>query len=181
MDKLKVSASLKSPQGAGASWTLEMMEPSAIIGGILSIIQPALYTAGIDALAAVGADPTTVNLPERFKELMDIWSSPYSAITAMSNRITPTHRDPKSGKAWMDMLIALGTYQKGHFEFTNLNIRLNYYPGTVVALAGRVLSHRAQCYGDRACIAYYMREKIHRFLEIPPVDWFNPEAEYLDL
>jgi len=75
----------------------------------------------------------------------------------------------------MDILVALGMYQEGTLELPGINVQLQYDPGTVVGIAGRVIAHSAKCNGDRACIAYYMREKVHHRLGVASPGWFQPE------
>ncbi|KIK72602.1 hypothetical protein PAXRUDRAFT_180353, partial [Paxillus rubicundulus Ve08.2h10] len=43
-----------------------------------------------------------------------------------------------------------------------LRLRLDYLPGTVIAFSGKILVHRVgEMEGDRACIAWYMQDKVH--------------------
>ena len=84
------------------------------------------------------------------------------------------HRDSNGGKPWIDILVALSSYEEGALDLLGLGIKLHYTPGTVVAIAGRVIAHSAYCNGDRACIAYYMREKVQAQLSLCKPEWFVP-------
>jgi len=154
------------------------MRASAIIGGILSIIHPELYSAGIAGLKAMDENPQSIHKGHQLAEVLRVWSSPFTAITTISNRDTPYHRDNGSAHPWFDILVAVGKYKHGRMELPGLGMRLQYDPGTVVALAGRVLQHGANCPGDRVCIAYHMKENVIESLGITSPSWAN-ESIYL--
>lgn len=73
----------------------------------------------------------------------------------------------------MDLLVALGKYQEGIMTLPGLGVKLLYNPGTVVGISGRVLQHGVECDGERACLAYYMRDKVHERLGVRAPSWFN--------
>lgn len=51
---------------------------------------------------------------------------------------------------------------------------LQYDPRTVVGLLGKVIRHGAgEVRGERMCLAYYMRDKVHERLGFPPGRWMN--------
>jgi len=75
----------------------------------------------------------------------------------------------------VDILVALGMYQEGTLELPGIHVKMLYDLGTVVAIAGWVIAHSARCDGDRTCIAYYMREKVHHRLGLASPVWFQPE------
>jgi hypothetical protein len=160
--------------GPASRWLSLMVESSALIGGILSLVHPDLYEAGKQAMLHLDQHPNMADRPERLKQLLQVWSAPFHGLSVISNRRTPVHRDSNGGKAWMDILVALGGYQDGALDLPGVGIRLHYAPGTVVAIAGRVISHEANCEGDRACIAYYMREKVQARLGLAQPGWFVP-------
>lgn len=162
------------PDGAAARWLSRMVESSALIGGILSIVHPELYEAGKAAIVHLDQHPQTADRPRRLQELLQMWSAPFHGLSVISNRKTPVHRDTNGGRPWMDILVALGNYVEGSLGLPGLGIQLHYCPGTVVAIAGRVIAHYAECDGDRACIAYYMREKVQARLGLSQPDWFIP-------
>jgi hypothetical protein len=151
-----------------------MVESSALIGGILSIVHPKLYEAGKEAIVYLDEHPETVDRPVRLQQLLQLWSAPFHGLSVISNRVTPVHRDSNGGKQWMDILVALGDYTEGFLDLPGVGIRCEYLPGTVVAISGRVIAHSAGCNGDRACIAYYMREKVQARLGLSQPDWFQP-------
>ena len=62
--------------------------PFALIGGILSIVQPSLFDMGVQTLKEWGSDPNLSNNPERLREVLGYWHSPFSGISVISNRVT---------------------------------------------------------------------------------------------
>lgn len=154
-------------------WLEKQSRASAIMGGILSIVHPELYAVGIASLKQLNQDSNSVTKGDRLAAVLREWSSPLTAITTISNRDTPYHRDNGSAHPWFDILLALGEYQHGRLEFPGLGIRFKYDPGAVVALAGRILRHGAACPGDRACIVYHMKEKVIERLGLSKPSWVN--------
>jgi hypothetical protein len=141
-------------------WLEKQSRTSAILGGILSIVHPELYAVEIMSLKLINDNANLVTKGDQLAAVLQGWSSPFTAITTISNRDTPYHRDNGSAHPWFDILLALGAYEHGRIEFPGLGLRCKYDPGAVVALAGRVLRHGATCPRDRACIAYHMKEKV---------------------
>jgi len=159
-------------------WLGKQVRTSAIIGGILNIIHPELYSIGIASLKAISERPREIKKGTQLPKVLRVWGSPFTAITAISNRDTPYHRDNGAAHPWFDILVALGKYKNGRMELPGLGMRFMYDPGTVVALVGRVLQHGTICPGDRACIAYHMRSNVVTELGIQGPSWAN-ESIYL--
>lgn len=154
-------------------WLKKQIHASAIIGGMLSIIHPELYSVGVASLRAIGENPRSIEKGHQLSEVLRLWSAPFTAITTISNTDTPYHRDNGSAHPWFDILVAVGNYENGRLELPGLGMRFKYDPGTVVALTGRVLQHGANCAGDRACIVYHMRENVVQELGLASPPWMN--------
>jgi hypothetical protein len=174
---LEVSKPLKlttSGHQECTEWLSSIMETSALIGAILSIIHPELYHSGRDTLLALARQPTKVKEADLYVNLLQYWSSGFSGMSVISNRECPMHRDIQARKPWYDILATFGDYKDGRLELPNLGIRLEYNPGTVVGLAGRVVRHGvAHCTGNRVCLAYYMRDTVHERAGIQAPGWMN--------
>lgn len=125
------------------------------------------------AIRRLWSSSDIVDTPLLLKEVLALWSIPFSGLTVISNRSTPLHRDCNGRKEWMDLLVALGKYQEGIMTLPGLGVKLLYNPGTVVGISGRVLQHGVECDGERACLAYYMRDKVHERLGVRAPSWFN--------
>ena len=173
--KLQVSAGLRTAATA-ADFLGATAETFALIGAILSIIQPDLYDVGMEGLKVLYRDPSLVETPEILREVLNLWMVPFSGLSVISNRITPLHRDCNGRKEWMDLLVALGRYHQGLFCIPGLGLELLYNPGTVVGIAGKVLQHGVECNGERACLAFYMRDRVHERLGLRAPRWFNVEG-----
>ena len=173
--KLEVGAQMKAGT-AGAHWQDEMQESAALISAIPAIIHPQLFHQAIDAfciLAAHGAD--FVEDEAQLRQALDIWTSPFSALSVITNRGTPLHRDTKGQNEWFDFLVALGEDNSlGTMAFPGLGITVDYNPATMIAITGKVIRHGAEFQGgERACISYYMRNHVHDRLGIPAGTWIN--------
>lgn len=166
---LEVSAGLMKEQNL--EWVQKQIVGSALVGGILSVIHPELYSAGIEGLTRLKS--ALVYNGHRLPEILRVWSSPFTVLTVISNRETPFHRDNGGAHPWFDILVPLGIYEHGRIEFPGLGIRLKYDPGTVVGLTGRVVQHGVTCPGDRACLAYHMKSTVIEELGIVSPSWVN--------
>lgn len=174
-----MSADLTKPNGV-LEWLKKCSLPFALIGGILSIIQPELFNAGREALKKLSEDPGLCDKPERLLEVLSTWYTPFSALAVISNRSTPLHRDTGGRPEWLDLMVALGVYEHGRFTVPGLGYTFKYNPGTIVAFSGKIFRHGAECAGDRACIAFYMRDNVLNRLGIPAGSWFSaPDFEHL--
>jgi hypothetical protein len=78
----------------------------------------------------------------RLKEKLDLWPSIFSGVTLITNRATPLHRDTNGFKAGFDYLTVAGS-ARSILALPDINMTCEYNPGTVVAIAGRVLRHEA--------------------------------------
>jgi hypothetical protein len=160
-----------------SEWLEKSGLPFALIGGILSIIQPELFEAGQNALRKLGSAPTYCNNPERLLQVLSIWYSPFSALAVISNRATPLHLDTGGRAEWLDLVVALGTYDHGRFALPAFGYTFKYNPGTMIAMSGKIFRHGATCTGDRACIAFYMRNNVLDRLGLPTGTW-HQRADY---
>jgi len=79
--------------------------------------------------------------------------------------------------AWFDVLATFGEYTDGRMELPSLGVRLEYNPGTMVALAGRVVPHGvAESKGKRVCLAYFMRDRVQEKAGVRAAGWANLDA-----
>jgi hypothetical protein len=173
---LEVSGSLKNKQTGSrcSNWLETMRDTSALIGAILSIIHPDLYDGGVATLLALGEKEEAMKEYDMFMHLMQSWSSVFSGMSVVSCRESPVHRDVQSMHAWFDILCNFGQHSDGRMGLPSLGVRLEYNPGTMVGLAGRVVSHGvAQTEGKRVCLAYFMRDKVHERAGIKAPGWMN--------
>jgi hypothetical protein len=165
----QVSANFSTPEAL--NWLGAISESNAIISAILAVIHPKLYDAGWGTIERLRDTPEVGP-----QEVLSRWSSVFSGVAVISNRCTPPHRDRNSRNNWYDMLVTLGTYRNCNFELPGLGITLEYGPGTVVGLLGSVLEHAVPSFeGDRLCYAYFMRDNVHEWANVPAGDWMSTE------
>lgn len=102
------------------------------------------------------------------------WPSVFNAVTVLSNRSTPLHRDNKSRAPWYDLLATIGQYSGAFMDLPSIGLRLAYGPGTVIGMGGKVIRHGvSDCDGDRVCLAYYMRDKVHERMGTEAATWMK--------
>jgi hypothetical protein len=97
----------------------------------------------------------------RVKESLNRWPSAFTGHTWILNRTTPPHRDSSGFNAGFDFLSVGGT-ARALLRVRDINLSCAYNPGTVVAIAGRVLTHEV-CNieeGDRVAVARWIRKAV---------------------
>jgi hypothetical protein len=104
---------------------------------------------------------------------VSLWPSFFSGIEVISNRITPPHRDAQAAFPVYDFLVSAGTHEQAWLELPDLKANLSYKPCTVVAICGKVLRHAVLDWagGERLCIAHFIRDNVHKRLDIPRPEW----------
>lgn len=170
---LEASANLKKNTSPDCRrWLEEMSETSALFSAMLRIMHPDQYAAGREAVEELFTSPEKLADPEDTISLLPLWSSVFNGVSIISNRESPPHRDSKTRFEWFDILTTNGNYSDGWLNLPGLQLKLAYNPGTVVAFSGKLLLHEVKAVeGDRVCLAYYMRDCIHKFLGVGPAGW----------
>ena len=102
---LKISAEMGTNKMA-VEWLTRTRNFTALAGGILSIIHPELYQIGRNTLECLLQNPGLVDSPQDLLKALSTWYSPFSALSVISNHVTPLHRDMQSRPEWYDMLVA---------------------------------------------------------------------------
>lgn len=150
----------------------DMIESSALMGALLSIIHPEMFHKAMQAFSHLASNPDLCKEGAEVFEVLHNWSSPFSGYSLISNRITPAHRDTSAQPEAYDLLGTFGDYANGSLEFPGLRMTLDYPPGSLVALCGKIIQHAVpEVTGNRVCIAHYMRRNVHERLQVPPVRW----------
>ena len=130
----------------------------------LSLINPELFTTGLQMLRELRQLDTTKDIAEK-------WQSVYSGISIISNRTTPSHRDRGERPEWYDTLVShSGRGAKPRLLIKDLGLDLEYSSGTVVNLCGTVFQREVSSWGggDRVCYAHFMREMVRDHLNVAP-------------
>jgi hypothetical protein len=152
-------------------WLLCIESTEIVLNALTALINPHLYDAGFNAIQ-------TLQSPDGVKgvkthEHVQLWSSVYSGISVIANRLTPRHYDVNASAPWYDLLASCGTHTAAEFLLPDIRARLSYTPRTVVALCGKCLSHEVNSWdgGERICVAHYMRNMVHDRLGIDSPNW----------
>lgn len=162
----QVSANFSSP--AALDWLDSISESNAILSAILAVIHPKLYDAGWQTVKQLRGTPEI----DPQGVVLNRWASVFSGVAVISNRTTPPHRDGSSRRHWYDILVTLGRYRNCNLELPGLGTSLEYGPGTVAGILGNVLEHAVPSFeGDRVCYAYFMRNNVHEWANVPASDW----------
>ncbi|KIN94590.1 hypothetical protein M404DRAFT_34876 [Pisolithus tinctorius Marx 270] len=139
----------------------------ADLSGALRIMHLKMYLHGWEAIRRLRSKAAE-RQDEDMEAVLPMWNLVYSSMSVMVNRASPAHKDTNGWKVWLDTLLTIGNYPRLHFLVLELRIWLQYNLGTVIALAGSALIHQVDGIdGDRACLAYYMRENVHRYVQVP--------------
>jgi hypothetical protein len=133
----------------------------------------ALMSITVPELRKRGQEVIEKMKEEEAHEHVSLWSSSYSALTTIVNRVTPRHRDHGGAPTHLDTLVSAGRHEGAYLEVPDLGLRLKYDPGTVVIIAGRILSHRVPMWaeGERICFAYYMKDNVHEHYRVGRPGW----------
>jgi hypothetical protein len=163
--------SLETRTKDGASFLTTIQGVELLINSVVALIAPELYTLGTAAVSAL-QDGESIRAPH---ENVHLWSSVYSGIEVIANRITPEHRDPRAAAPVYDLLVSAGTHTSAHLSLEDIKTKLSYKPCTIVALCGKVLSHKVDDWegGERLCIAHFIRDAVHNKLKLPRPTWVS--------
>jgi hypothetical protein len=166
-DALYISQELRKPEGA--KFIKAIHDAEFVLNCVAMLICPELHSISVNAIQKLKAGEELFN----WDDVITQWPSIFSGIEVISNRITPPHRDPKAAPTMYDILVSAGTHTESWLDLQDVNARLVYNPGTVVALCGRVLRHGVQEWvgGERICIAHFIRDAVHERLNLPSPDW----------
>lgn len=153
-------------------WLSDISESNSVLSAILSVIHPSLYSAGREAVIRLRQNAEIHPLGN----VLDKWNTVFSGLSIICNRTTPVHRDTQSRSHWYDLLTALGPYQNCNLGLPGLGISLEYGPGTVVGLSGKVLEHQVLSYeGERVCYAYFMRSNVLEWAGVDGGSWMKTD------
>jgi len=155
---------------AALDWLDAISESNAILSAILAVIHPNLYNAGWETIKHL-KDPKICP-----RDILIRWASVFSGVAIISNCITKPHQDLSSRDHWYDILASLESYQDCSLKLPGLGISLEYGPGTVVGVAGKVLEHEVPSFeGDRVCYVYFMGDNVHEWVNVRCCNWMKTD------
>ena len=172
----EVSHALVHP--AGLAWVAHHTEFFALVGGLLSVINPSQYTAGVATLEWLAQNSSEIGKGSHLAAILEVWNVPFGVITVINNWDTPTHRDTGGTNEMFDILMALGRYRLGELQVPGLGIKLHYCPGVMVILVSKILLHGAVFEGDRACVVFHSKSNILQFIGLK-TEWTNVHTDFI--
>jgi hypothetical protein len=149
------------------SWVQGIAEIAAIMSAVLSVVQPDLYKLNRESLLRLA------QREDGLRKFIAPWAFAFNAVSIISNRSSPAHRDRKSGsKEDSDVLVSLGGDSGTVLELYSLGIRCRYPPGSMAIFSGNTLLHGvSESVEERICIAGYTRPPVHRRVNLGAADW----------
>lgn len=138
-----------------------------LYNAVLRVIHPLHYKTSLNCLLRLHNT--------HHESALENWGTVFNALSVISNRETPYHRDNQSRHQWYDLVTTFGTYPDARLSLPGLGIELPYHSGTISAFSGRVLRHGVREAegrpGDRLCLVYYMRESVQDRLGGQAGEW----------
>lgn len=86
------------------------------------------------------------------------------------NRMTPLHPDKSDLKGGWAFMVALGDFKSGgDLRVPKLNLEMQYLPGDLIAIRGRLLPHEVLAWdkGQRISIVHFTHAQNWAFAHIP--------------
>ncbi|KAG2056180.1 hypothetical protein BDR06DRAFT_848289, partial [Suillus hirtellus] len=140
-------------------WLKAISGTEFCFNAITAIIAPELFEAGSAAVSKV------VNVTRQPKKPVPVseWPSIFTGMELIANRITLSHRDAGGARSHYDLLASLGIWHDATFSIKDLNAELDYFPGTLAFIAGKVLEDSVGPWkiGERFVVAHFMKDKVH--------------------
>lgn len=147
-----------------------MADTSAIITGVLRIIHPELFHTGCEVISCL-------QNKYGFTDILNRWATPFNAMSIITHRESPPHRDIMSCISYYDILGNYGAFDTVEFSLPSLSAMASMRPGGLIAICGQVVRHGVEkCTGDRVCYAWYMRGSIHAHMEARPASWMTQDV-----
>ncbi|KIK22939.1 hypothetical protein PISMIDRAFT_101553, partial [Pisolithus microcarpus 441] len=159
-DKVYQSSSLK--KGVVRQWLQDISYAEEFWNKIVEIVLPDLTRVGRDAISVKG-DWVISQSPSPI-----VWPSIYLGIDVIVNQETPPHQDQVSAPSLLDLVVSLGTHD-AQFHISEIGTIFDYKLGTMIYLAGKVLTHSVPKWGkgERIALAHYMKDAVHNRFGLP--------------
>lgn len=164
-DPLVTSASYSSAEIQ--AWLAALSTTEFFWNAITNAVAPELFKAGAAAIS--GALNKVRSNSKTSSSTVSQWPSIFSGLELIANRVTLSHRDGGGAPTLYDLLVSLGIGHNATMKLADLQAELDYSPGTMVYISGRVLEHSVGPWdnGERFVIAHFMRDKVHDRIGVP--------------
>ena len=89
------------------------------------------------------------------------------------NRSTLPRRDYNWMNSCYDLLMTAGDYTDCYLDIDELNMKVQYLPGSIVAICGKPFRHTVDKWngGDRICIAHFFRRNVFYRMETKTLEY----------
>lgn len=160
-------------------WLAALTTSEVLWNAITATVAPDLFQAGVTAFSEIIQE---VRRPKKKKAPIDSWPSIFSGLEIIANRVTFSHRDSGGSPSLFDLLVSLGRNHCATFALADLQAELDYSPGTMVYVSGRVLEHSVGPWlnGERLVIAHFMKDAVHERVGVPRPG-FPTQSFFLEL
>jgi hypothetical protein len=145
----------------------ESAKIAAIMSAVLSVVQPDLYALNRECLLRLS------QRDKLLREFVTPWGFTFHAVSVISNRSSPAHRDGRSGgPQYSDVLVSLGGDRGTVLELYSLGIRCRYPSGSMAIFSGHTILHGvSDSVKERVCIAGYSRPAVLRSTSLGTPNW----------
>ncbi|KAG1743585.1 uncharacterized protein EDB91DRAFT_1051204 [Suillus paluster] len=145
---------------------------------VTGAIAPDLFEAGSAAISEVHGKTHALPKPVPVSR----WPLFFSRLEVIANCLTLPHRDPGGARSHYDMLMSLGIGHDTIFSIKDLEADLDYFPGAMCFICGKVLEHLVGPWkkGEHFVLAHFMKDKVHDRVGVtrPP---FPVQGDFLHL
>ncbi|KAG1717872.1 uncharacterized protein EDB91DRAFT_1067226, partial [Suillus paluster] len=160
-------------------WLAALTTSEFLWNSITAAVAPELFESGFSAFSKVVKE---VRRQKNNSAPVDSWPSIFSGLEIIANRTTFSHRDPGGSPSLFDLLVSLGRNHHATLSLADVHAELDYSPGAMVYIAGRVLEHSVGPWinGERIVVAHFMKDAVHDRVKVPRPS-FPMQRNFLEL
>ncbi|KAG2067042.1 hypothetical protein BDR04DRAFT_1028585, partial [Suillus decipiens] len=136
-DPMVTSASYKSVEVQ--EWLAALSATEFFWNAITATSAPDLFEAGTSAITQVVQE--LQDSDKHMSAPISYWPSIFSGFEIIANWTTLSHQDTGGSPSLFDLLISLGSGHEAKLTLADVGAELDYNPGTMVFISGKVLQH----------------------------------------
>ncbi|KAL4061700.1 hypothetical protein J3A83DRAFT_4098923 [Scleroderma citrinum] len=155
---------------AGRQWLPDICLLAGILSGTLSIMHPPLYDAGLEAMKALRQWSAVAD--HAMSDALFQWPTVYTNVSVIANHSAPLHHDPHSHVDWYDLLVSLGEYMDCVLDIPTLGLP-SWHCSSILQQVALAWGWVNAISGNKYSLAYYMRNNVHNWLNVPREDWMR--------
>ncbi|KAG2086758.1 uncharacterized protein F5147DRAFT_588416 [Suillus discolor] len=173
----EVSVTLKED---GSTLCQAIRRPAVLAAAALRFMHGGLYWSSLTTQLGLGIWADNNQLMDMGNCLRQ-WASSFTVLAVMCNRCSPLHRDSQSLAQWFDIMTSIGDYGPVRMKFPNISVEIAYNSGVMVGTLGNIVRHGVdRVNGDRVSWVWYMRDDVHKFVDVPREDYSKYESIIAD-